>query len=240
MTMMLGSTDLESYVSAAPSVSDERKAYLDRVLAEYPSRDKVLNVEFLPWQQLMIEKAEYREIDLSFLKMRNPVKVEEWELPFPRFAAFRRNDGGFANSFLLDLEIITYLGQSEEIITFRYGAQSVLKRFYGFEGELRRTPRTRAHLRQFGSNVAYSKNYHSSAYFNGLIPQKTKEKLSVADQIFWKDSYLVVEIKPEDWNVHRVHADPLLISVDKSGKAYLIDHFDTTPMEERVRREFTL
>jgi len=73
--------------------------------------------------------------------------------------------------------------------------------------------------------------------FYGIIPQETKEKIKEAESIFDAELYLIAETRPETWNVKNVTADPLLIGIFED-KSYLIDHFNTTPLENYVMREF--
>jgi hypothetical protein len=82
---------------------------------------------------------------------------------------------------------------------------------------------------------------HLQSTFNGIIPERTRERIRVAAETFKKeDMYLIAEVKPEDWNVgDRITEDPLVVGV-AGEKAHLIDHFETTPMEDYVRREFGL
>ena len=79
------------------------------------------------------------------------------------------------------------------------------------------------------------------SYFNALIPQETKTKIKKARWDFSTyNLFFISETKPEEWNIEEgiKTMDPLVIGV-KDDKCYLIDKFDTTPLEEYVIQEFT-
>lgn len=74
-----------------------------------------------------------------------------------------------------------------------------------------------------------------TSQFNGLIPQKVKEKVKKSQDYFTKeDIYLIAETKPEEWGVKEVKHDPLVIGMNNE-KAYIIDHFNCTPLENLVK-----
>ena len=75
-----------------------------------------------------------------------------------------------------------------------------------------------------------------TSQFNGIIPEQTKQKVKESEEYFKKeDIYLVSETKPEEWNVQEnINYDPLVIGITNE-KAYLIDHFDCTPLENLVK-----
>ena len=77
-----------------------------------------------------------------------------------------------------------------------------------------------------------------SSRFNGIFPEEIKEKINETERIFNKELYLIAETKPEEWNVQVIKSDPLLTGV-YDGKCFLVDHFNTTSIENYVRREFT-
>jgi len=94
--------------------------------------------------------------------------------------------------------------------------------------------------KRFPKEIKY--NYSLSSSFYGFIPQETKAELAEARMIFGKSIFLVAETKSEDWTLQKtpkpkVVQDPLLIGVIQD-KCYLIDHFDTTPVEDYARKEF--
>lgn len=89
-------------------------------------------------------------------------------------------------------------------------------------------------------NNKISVSANCTASFRGVIPEKVRENIRVATGTFGNDIFILtaapqwqlntdVEIKPRD---------PLVIGI-KGSKAYLVDVFDLTPLEEYLRREFT-
>lgn len=85
--------------------------------------------------------------------------------------------------------------------------------------------------------------YYLSNSFYGFIPETTKAEIREATPIFGKNLFLVAETKPEDWTLQKTPApriieDPLILGVI-DRKCYLVDHFDTTPVEEYARQEYT-
>ncbi len=89
-------------------------------------------------------------------------------------------------------------------------------------------------ITQEGTGV-YPEIYRTlTSTFNGIIPQKTKEKVYNAIDYFEDEVYLVAETKPEEWDITKIKDDPLVIGM-KNDKAYLIDHFNTTPLENLVK-----
>lgn len=94
-------------------------------------------------------------------------------------------------------------------------------------------------------------DFRVETVFNGLVPEKTQEEvMRSARKVFTeKELYIVSEVSPEEWAIDEIPrpvfiADPLVIGVANSEgigdeKVFLVDHFDTTHLEEHVRREWT-
>ncbi len=74
--------------------------------------------------------------------------------------------------------------------------------------------------------------------FSGLIPQKNKRIIREAQKTFEGEIFLFAEAKPEDWNVRKYIADPIVAGVIK-GDCFYIDKFNTTPLEEFVKTGFS-
>ena len=84
---------------------------------------------------------------------------------------------------------------------------------------------------------------HLYTEFSGIIPPEVKQKIPVAKKQF-KKVFVLAEAK--HWDVKKRFipirprlADPLLVGWDGVG-LWLIAHFDMTPVEEYVKREFTV
>lgn len=77
--------------------------------------------------------------------------------------------------------------------------------------------------------------------FTGLIPTTARQRIQELPKGL--DIYLIAEAG--EWEINTttlapIDRDPLIVAHHANGGAYLIDSFDTTPVEEMVRREFTL
>ncbi len=89
----------------------------------------------------------------------------------------------------------------------------------------------------FPQNLRYSNGINKTltSQFNGIIPQKVKEKVEKSKEYFRKDDiFMIAETKPEEWNVEELKRDPLVIGM-KDEKAYIISHFNCTPLENLVK-----
>lgn len=85
-------------------------------------------------------------------------------------------------------------------------------------------------VRESGDSVTLS------ARFEGVIPNETREKIQ---QWPAQEVFLVTEVP--DWRFEKVRAprvDPL-VCLWRHDALWLLDKFDTTPIEEYIAREFT-
>ena len=85
--------------------------------------------------------------------------------------------------------------------------------------------------------VMEKKIYSITARYDGVIPPETKEKVRTAEKLFER-VYLLTEVKK--WKLQataRPRLDPLVLGL-KTGHLFLIAEYDTTPIEEWVKREF--
>ncbi len=74
--------------------------------------------------------------------------------------------------------------------------------------------------------------------FNGILPDTTLDKIKEYEQTNGGNIYIIAESKPEDWTTKLLPTcDPIIVGV-LEDKCYLIDHFNTTQLEDYVRREF--
>jgi hypothetical protein len=92
---------------------------------------------------------------------------------------------------------------------------------------------------KYGSSL--EQNLTIQSKFNGLIPETTIEKVKDAEKDFGKEHiYIVSETAPQQWNKEYATGDPLIIGITNSANSYLIDHFDTTPLEDIVRETWKI
>ncbi len=85
--------------------------------------------------------------------------------------------------------------------------------------------------------------------FNGILPKKTRQKIKEAEKYFDKNElYIIPETKPKEWKFNLIempeiyvnfsgYGDPLIVGV-KEKNYHLIDHFNTTPLENLVKDNF--
>lgn len=83
------------------------------------------------------------------------------------------------------------------------------------------------------------KNLVLESRFNGLIPEITIEKVKEAEKDFQREHiYLISETQPQEWGSKIIVVnDPLIIGI-KHDYAYLISHFNTTPLENIVKEGY--
>ena len=81
------------------------------------------------------------------------------------------------------------------------------------------------------------KQYELRARFVGLLPQKTKEKIT-ALRGAGISTYIVAETRWDMKNAKLPNPDPLIIAIHDS-KVYLVDVFDASIAENYVAHEFT-
>jgi len=106
--------------------------------------------------------------------------------------------------------------------------------YFQTEGRFRRVP--------LKVRMKYS-DLQITSEFNGAIPKETRKRVREAESLIPEENmFLISETKPKDWAVEEIpepviSVDPLVVGVI-DNRVYLIDHFDTTPLEEMARREF--
>jgi len=99
-----------------------------------------------------------------------------------------------------------------------------------FEGEHK-------YIKKYGNSE--EKNLILESKFNGRIPEATIEKVRKSEVDFKKKNiYIITETKPKEWNAIYDKTDPLVIGIKNDKKAYLIDHFNTTPLESIVKDNY--
>ncbi|MFH1828823.1 MAG: hypothetical protein ABH824_06200 [Nanoarchaeota archaeon] len=211
----------------------------------------------------------YPQINPSFLSMKHPQKhihnfrgrvINEYyggcELTLPRFAIYNLDSpfcsfdinvdvsfnadlfAGKLNWFqmkepkshrLLDSQLRKTVSFSNREVYYRSNTGKVVRKV---------TPKF------FQERFNRTETYSFATEFNGIIPQEVKRKLDNFRKIFGENLYIVTEA--QRWDLVGVQKrevpvieDPLVIGV-KAGKCFLLDQFDTTPLEEYVSREFNL
>lgn len=250
--LMLGETCLDEYVSkSVDTLNEARKKEISGLIEEIESKE-LLNVEQLPLKLLKIQRAQYPTIDPSFLSMHNNINYEGEKIKVPKFSVYKKIEEGF------DDFSISIWGVWDQKSPTKYGFMMTINK----ENELPkifeeplvkslgRILKDGAYRNGYDKTLAtsYQRILHAHgrldymlnlvSQFHGFLPQKLKEKIKETEPIFKRDLYLIAETKPEAWSVTKIIRDPLLVGVIKN-KCFLIDHFNTTPIEHYVKSEFT-
>ncbi len=243
-TIMLGNVNLERYVSRPKELSEERKGGLQRLLGRL-ERSELLENERLPLQLLQVEREQYAQLDPSFLAMSNAINYRGKEIKVPKFSVYYYNNklNGF-DRFSLTVSVIHIPFLHFGKVEFGSELPDIMRKplfrstdFYQGKDEHHRV------WNRIPKDV--KRKYHPylktelSSGFNGLIPPETKSKIKTANKIFDKEVCLIAETMPEEWNVQTVKTDPLVVGVLNGENCYLIDHFNTTSVEDYVRKEFS-
>lgn len=226
--LLLGETSLASYIAPRKELSSERRAEIVKVLS---GLDKIMNVEQLPVHLLQLEFMQYPEISPEFLSMSQTINYKGHEIKVPRFSVYHKNKGGF-NSFSY-----TLADDGE----FFFHPHVWFHTPPVFEGHLLNS------LDNFKDKATKKKfkkirSFQIETTFQGIIPKETKERIEQAEAIFGNGIYMIAETKPEQWREARILTkDPIIVGISSmTERCYLIDHFQTTPVEDYVRREFSV
>lgn len=210
---------------------------------------------------------EYPVLDLSFLGTHiysKPFKVKKkeflWELrrgrdavaSLPRFAvlpffgenSFEVQVNGWAERVNVSFNARNNSNVARSMFGHNYNLRSYLVSETGYEA------------------IKSSDNYILSCEkpisfkvrFDGMIPQDIKKKAAGIKDKFGEGLYIVAEINPDEWSNSIRKTDPLLIGVESAlpksngnrdidriekAKAFYIEKFNTVPLEDYIRKEFT-
>ena len=184
----------------------------------------------------------YNLIDLSFLEMSSKVEIEKNEFIVPKFTAYEFYGSnnfkiGFRHLNKYAIEIAWPLFDKKGPNLKKY-----LERMYKKEGfDLEDNGPHHSSMRNPQCNFSFplKEDVILTANFTGLIPSEVKENVKKSLNYFGKKGiYLITETKPEQWNVKFITKDPLVIGM-KNNQAYLIDHFNTTKLENLVKDTYT-
>lgn len=248
--------DLEMFMKAPLEKDPEEISRIDRGLAELES-SKLLGCEKLPRDLLKLKKIqyEYPELVLDFLSMSNQVKFRNRLIRVPRFSIYELGKFSMTISFAnFDLGVMRLLvpknfpeamlrhyAKCFNFFTENYTGTDLdgsQKAFY-FRPPFLSRKRWKTWIKYIRREVILSSEFH------GLIPGTTKTKIEqarshLATSHSSSNIYLVVETKPEEWNIEqRIVRDPLVVGIFMDH-CFLIDKFETTPLEEYISMEFTV
>lgn len=253
--LILGDVDIGEYVNRT-SISEEQLSAVELKLEEL--KKSCLPSEEHIYRRLYSESisAEYPLLDLSFLGMSSVIKrppvvkhrlfgediVKNTDIKVPTFSVYRfYGDNEFGMSFEQRSNFRTYFSPEDfpSIIdenllkSLEFGALP-----YHFEQGRFTSARYEFGDVPYGIREKYQ-GFEITSEFHGLTPERVKEKVKKSLEHFDKNKiFMVTETKPEHWNIRqRISSDPLVIGLI-GDNCHLIDHFDTTPLEDLVRNNF--
>ncbi len=240
LDLRLGDIDIGSYVKP---ISQE-EANIEKMLSELKEANLESEKYFVRDLENRLISTKYSPINLSFLEMSSKLKVNEskfkGELTVPRFTVYDfYGSNEFSISFLGDIPSTT-------TIKFPYFKNLNLQKYFlklyqneGFDVK-------KSHLSDSGIEINHKGKERNSPYdridiktqFIGLIPSQIKENVNESKEYFdGNEIYLIMETRPEQWNVEFIANDPLIIGT-KNDEAYLINHFNTTNLENLLKDLF--
>ena len=241
--LLLGETDLRKYIQPIVQENSDMQKTLDKLKSDGLESEKY----FVRELENKVISTKYKQIDLSFMEMDSEFNTQKNKIMLPKFTAYE------------------FYGSNNYAIEFskrNRGPGTDSKKLYisfqEFEGELELTKYWEKLLTNLGVKNFPNKDHRSitvllndkynpqidgtfkfSTQFIGLIPTEVKENVKQAQNYFDKKNiYLITETKPEEWNVEHITKDPLVVGM-KNKRAYLIDHFDTTELEDLVKDTHT-
>jgi hypothetical protein len=255
-------SELEKYVVRKPSGQSDEVEPLEAVLEPYVKlRDSLtLGLEAGVREHVDSKIKEVRRehlnkmaryyfpvsLDQSFLSMRHKEKISicvgyyefkdvSAEVSLPRFAVYS------LDSPECSIEMTTHLMGTvwtEKRVNRPFSLTEVLRE------PLLQSLMIEMHEGKsyFGWRSDYEYKHTFTSSFRGIIPEEIKKKIPFARELFGEQLYIIAEV--EKWGCHSrdvspiTSGDPLLVGV-RDDTCFLISEFDTTPMEDYVRREFT-
>lgn len=262
--LMLGDTDIGNYIKEIQLQENEPE--LDVIIDRLKSLEEVME-NALPAEKLPLEEehkrlyhklisSEYPSIDVIFLGMSSTLKIEvekligynNYEIKVPRFSVYPLYG---RNSFSIELGASREIGDSEVQVTMNKKIPEVIRESLLKSFEFSDFPKgdsgvyndnARNNFRNVPREIR--RKYYDwpnlTSQFNGIIPEETKRSVEEATKYFSRNNILTIaETKPEEWSVtHLISSDPIVVGVSKYDGCFLIDHFNTTPLEDLVKNNF--
>ncbi len=267
--MKLGTIEVDEYVGKAIDVEPDRgrKAMLAQ-MRDNPygnEKDVLQHFEFLEFAST----TNTREIDLSFLSMSKDFKGEGFK-KVPEFAVYLLKKHGAQFKFddcTIELSGHGTI-HPKNLRTIWFGPLLKACQVKNVQREMGGTLPSLDALGPpppFGTSPAFSAaqmmaqekvrmrrmyayshlaeerrmrnqtTFELTSSFSGVIAPSAKEKIEEADKCFEETALITMA----NWQEKKIQTDPLIVSI-YNGKAYLIDHFDTSQVENYVLSEFLL
>jgi hypothetical protein len=199
----------------------------------------------------------YPELNTSFLEMSNKVEVENGEIRVPRFGVFPYNGSDFGVGFEIRVsedgnhtiysaiyfsedsdnkDIVPEVFRNDIRDSFRLGEGTEYNTKERFKSIWLKHENVNP-KRAINYILPEKKAFQFTVGFNSHLPDETYNHVCAAAKLFERENvYFIAEVKPEEWG-HHIVPDPLVVGVH-NDKAYLIDKFDPTPLEELISQEF--
>ena len=255
LPLVLGTTDIGKYVDDILELSEGQVQKIEDRLREFgppPNFPKALVIEKVAARELYLKQvaSHYSSIDLSFLGMQ-----EENETPagnqifLPRFAVFFLDEqiqtNKFSSNFYFDEENELVCGFEPNLpdeMKHHFSIKASRNIFAEIQGK-----KVKKEMQGRQGTITMTRGFlKATITFNGLLPSEVKKRMKDATR-FPGTTFLIAEAQKEDWRwsfgeevekVEHFTVDPIIIKIIE-GRPFLIDHFDCTPLEDVVRREFT-
>ncbi len=222
--------------------TNEKDVYGNKIKEFTKKNAKLILQKSIIDKQIEASKAGYQKIDLSFLSMKR--KSKKGELSYhPAFSVHKYESQGKFIYCKIDFD--DYYGEyfiniGDNYVSSFLVMKNLLKVFIANIDEKKfYTPRHRGMSYPIKKGfVKYSVRISTS--FVGIIPEKTKEKIEKTGTIFagCESSGIFLIKECPVWDEQRITKDPLIVGVI-GNQAYLVDHFDTTDLEDYIKAEFT-
>jgi hypothetical protein len=199
-------------------------------------------------------------IDLSFLEMRHPsqkiIGTKHGENPMiieiPQFAIYSLSSSkcniGIHYDFYKRDEIHVYIQDPYDLtrnkeLTANFITSSITKSIIPMDDKMIQKDVDYLEIDLYTDNGHYRPGIVTD--FKSIIPQSTRKKIHLSNYVFDRTNsdhiYIISEVNR--WNQPNKYVDPLVVALpnyEDNSKGYLIDIFDTTPIEDFVAREFTI
>lgn len=218
---------------------DNEKGIFSDEMEKYGKRNKELEMQkIIARKRIEADKKGYPRIDLSFLSLARPVTGRKLS-NYPVFSVHKYHRKEFYKCRInLERGGISVPDKSFSIFIFK----KIIRAFLGSIKETDIKIERGYQCLKWRKEGKYfiDRDTYIESHFEGLIPQRIKDKIEEALPIFSDEVntcgiYLIREC--HDWKEREITRDPLLIGVLGDEARYL-SHFDTTDLEDRIREKF--
>jgi hypothetical protein len=252
--LKIGDVYLEKVLSEPFEATKDIKE-IDRLISEIKSSGNILKSEEKSLNLLCQQRAllTYPELNLEFLGMSNIKEFKDNRYPdtkqgiqMPKFSVYPLYG---ENKFYIDFRLENLgdvFSRPKGLVSMSVKspfAEKILKSLEfskypsagkGYGRDAFDIPRELA--KKYNRCLGYG-NTRLESQINLIIPKETKERVRDAKNIFDKNMCIISETKPEDWGISKIIYDPLIVGT-LNNKCFLIDKFNSTPLENYVEKEW--